>query len=229
MTKTIVVCGYGSGISDAVARKFGGEGFQVALVARNGDKLATAAAELGKAGITAKPFPTDLADATAVATMISKVRAELGSVTVVHYNAYVGGAGDLTTSNAGELRSVFDVAVTGLIAVVQASLEDLKSQPDGAVLVTGGGLAYYDANVDAMAVSWNAMGLAVAKAAQHKTVGLLAEKLRKDNIYVGEAVVLGSVKGTAFDNGHATLEASTIAGKFWDLYKGRSEQSIQIS
>jgi hypothetical protein len=29
MQKTIIVCGYGPGISDAVANKFGGEGFQV--------------------------------------------------------------------------------------------------------------------------------------------------------------------------------------------------------
>ena len=39
MQRTIVVCGYGPGISDAVANKFGGEGFQVALVARNAEKL----------------------------------------------------------------------------------------------------------------------------------------------------------------------------------------------
>ena len=30
MAKTIVVCGYGPGVSDAVARKFGSEGFSVA-------------------------------------------------------------------------------------------------------------------------------------------------------------------------------------------------------
>ena len=39
MQKTIIVCGHGPGISDAVANKFGGEGFQVALVARSADKL----------------------------------------------------------------------------------------------------------------------------------------------------------------------------------------------
>ncbi|MBS1118760.1 MAG: Short-chain dehydrogenase/reductase [Deltaproteobacteria bacterium] len=229
MTKTIVVCGYGSGISDAVARKFGAQGFQVALVARNRDKLAAAAAALGKAGITAKPFPTDLADAAAVTAMVAKVRAELGPITVIHYNAYLGGAGDLTSSNVAELRASFDVAVTGLVVAVQGALADLKSQPDSAVLVTGGGLAFYDPKVDAMAVAWNAMGLAVTKAAQHKAVGLLAERLRKEGVYVGEGVVMGAVKGTAFDAGQATLEASTIANKFWDLYQGRSEQSIQIS
>jgi NAD(P)-dependent dehydrogenase (short-subunit alcohol dehydrogenase family) len=34
MAKTILVAGYGPGISTAVAEKFGGEGFQVGLVAK---------------------------------------------------------------------------------------------------------------------------------------------------------------------------------------------------
>ena len=40
MSKTIVVVGFGPGISTAVADKFGAEGFSVALVARNEARLA---------------------------------------------------------------------------------------------------------------------------------------------------------------------------------------------
>ncbi|HEX7670382.1 MAG TPA: hypothetical protein VF395_12390 [Polyangiaceae bacterium] len=40
MAKTIVVCGYGPGISSAVAEKFGAEGFSVALAARNASQPA---------------------------------------------------------------------------------------------------------------------------------------------------------------------------------------------
>ena len=39
MTKTLIVCGYGPGISTSVAEKFGAEGFSIALVARNAEKL----------------------------------------------------------------------------------------------------------------------------------------------------------------------------------------------
>jgi hypothetical protein len=121
-----------------------------------------------------------------------------------------------------------DVSVTGLIAAVQASLPDLKSQPQAAVLITGGGFAYYDPQVDAMATQWNAMGIAVAKAAQHKLTGLLSAKLKGDGIYVGEVVVLGQVKGTAFDSGNATLEPSAIADKFWGIYQARNTLSVQF-
>ncbi len=46
---------------------------------------------------------------------------------------------------------------------------------------------------------------------------LLSKSLQTDGVYVGEVVVTGLVKGTEFDAGNATLEASTIADKFWEL------------
>ncbi|MFY0566923.1 SDR family NAD(P)-dependent oxidoreductase [Archangium lansingense] len=228
MKRTIVVCGHGPGISDAVARRFGKEGFAVALVARNAERLKASAEALSAAGITARAFPCDLAEPQSVRSLIRDVRASLGPIAVLHWNAYSPGAGDLTASPVEELNGPLGVSVLGLVAGVQEALPDLKKEK-GAVLVTGGGLAYYDPKVDAMAVSWNAMGLAVAKAAQHKTVGLLHQKLSGEGVYVGEVVVLGLVKGTAFDSGHATLEPSAIAEKFWELHQGRKSASVNFS
>ena len=37
-----------------------------------------------------------------------------------------------------------------------------------------------------------------------------------------------SVKGTAFDQGQATLEAGTIANAFWDLYQARTANFTKI-
>jgi NADP-dependent 3-hydroxy acid dehydrogenase YdfG len=227
MKPTIVVCGHGPGISDAVARRFGKEGYSVAIVARNAERLKTAAEALTGAGITAKGFPCTLGDPEAVRSLIREVRASLGPIAVLHWNVYTGGAGDLTTARAEELHAPIDVAVLGLVAAVQEALPDLKKEK-GAVLVTGGGLAFYDPKIDAMAVQWGAMGLAIAKAAQHKTTALLHQKLAGDGVYVGEIVVLGAVKGTAFDSGHATLEASDIAAKFWELHQRRVDATINF-
>ena len=94
--------------------------------------------------------------------------------------------------------------------------------------VTGGGFALYDQKVDAMAVQWSTMGLAVTKAAQHKLVGLLHEKLQPEGVYVGEVMVLGVVKGTAFDQGQGTLDASAIADEFWELHQKRDEVTVMF-
>ncbi len=227
MAETIVICGYGTGISDAVARRFAKEGYRVAIVARNAERLNGAAQKLAAEKIDVKAFACDVGDVDAVKKLLADVRASLGPIKVLHWNAYSGGAGDLKTAGADELRAVLNVTVHGLIAAVQAVLPDLKAQ-QGALLVTGGGFAFYDPAVDAAATQWGAQGLAIGKAAQHKTVGLLSKSLHAEGVYVGEVVVTGLVKGTAFDSGNATLEASTIADKFWELYRARDIVSVTI-
>lgn len=224
MKPTIVVCGHGPGISDAVARRFGKAGFSVALVARSADRLTAAAAALSSAGITAKAFPCHLGNPESVRSLIREVRASLGPISVLHWNAYSHGIRDLTTASADELRAVLDVSVVGLVAGVQEALPDLKSQK-GAVLVTGGALAFYNPGMEAMASQWGLMGLSIEKASQHKVVGLLHQRLAGEGVYVCDVVVRGTVKGTAFDSGHANLEGAAIAEKFWEMYQRRAEPS----
>jgi NADP-dependent 3-hydroxy acid dehydrogenase YdfG len=221
----IIVCGHGPGISDAVARRFGRAGRPVAIVARNAERLAEAARSLAADGIRAEAFPCDLADVAAVRTLVGAVRDRLGPIGILHWNAYSGGAGDLAIASLDELRAVLDCTVFGLIAAVQAALPDLREQR-GAVLVTGGGLGNQDPEIDAMAVSWGSMGLAVGKAAQRKLVGLLHHRLSTEGVYVGEVVVTALVKGTAFDRGNATLDPAIVADRFWELHERREPTTI---
>lgn len=63
-TKTIAVFGVGPGMGRAVARRFGREGFQVALVARNQTRLDAFTAELAADGITPPGSPATSPTAT---------------------------------------------------------------------------------------------------------------------------------------------------------------------
>jgi NADP-dependent 3-hydroxy acid dehydrogenase YdfG len=227
-TTTILVCGFGPGISTAVAAKFGAEGFAVALVARNAERLDAGVKALQAKGIKAAAFPTDLADPENIPGLIGKVRSSLPPIGAILWNAYGGGAGDLLTADLAELRGTLDIAITSLLETVRTVLPELKKAGNPAVLITNGGLYSSDPKVDAVGVSWNAMGLSVANAAKHKLVGLLAEKLKADKIHVAEVVVTGIVKGTAFDQGNGTIEARAVADKFWSLYKDRREIRAQV-
>jgi short-subunit dehydrogenase len=230
MAKTILVVGFGPGISTAVAEKFGSSGFSVALVARNEDRLAAGVKALKAKGIEAAAFAADAGDPTSIRAAVGKARAALGPIAVIEWTAYGGAeAGDLLTSDAATVRSVFDVAIVGLLAAVQEALPDLKAAKDGAVLVTNGAFGDVSPQIDAYAVGSKAMGLALANAAKHKLVGLLSEQLKADGVYVGEVMVAGSVKGTAWDNGSATIDPATIANKFWELYTGRGEIRARVS
>jgi short-subunit dehydrogenase len=83
MAKIIIVGGFGPGISTAVAEKFGKEGFAVALVGRNAERLAAGVKALEAKGIVAKAFPADLADTAAMESLIGRVRTDLGPITVL--------------------------------------------------------------------------------------------------------------------------------------------------
>lgn len=228
MQKTIIVCGYGAGISDAVANKFGREGFQVALVARTADKLEKARAAFQARGVKAAAFPADLSDPNAVKGLVKRVTGELGPVTAIHWNAYANTAGDVMAADATALRTVFDVSVTSLVLTVQEALVDLKTAK-GAVLVTNGGLGLFDPKFETMAVQWNSMGLAIGNSAKHKLIALLRERLRADEITVGEVVVLGLVKGTVWDTGNATVDPRDVADKFWEIYSQHESRVVTIS
>jgi NADP-dependent 3-hydroxy acid dehydrogenase YdfG len=230
MSKTIVVVGFGPGISNAVAERFGAEGLSVALVARNQARLAAGVEALKAKGVAAAAVQADAADPDSIRSAIGKARAALGPIGVLHWNAYGGAeAGDLMTADPAAVGRVFDVAVVGLLAAVQEALPDLKAANDGAALVTNGAFGELTPEIDAFAVRLKTMGLAVANAAKHKLVGLLSERLKGDGVYVGEVMVAGLVKGTGSDNGGQTIDPAAIANEFWTLYKARGEIRARIS
>jgi NAD(P)-dependent dehydrogenase (short-subunit alcohol dehydrogenase family) len=230
MPKTIIVVGFGPGISTAVAEKFGAEGFAVALVARSQERLDAGVAALKAKGIAAGAFAADAGDAASIEAAIAKARAALGPIAVVHWNAFSGAeAGDLLAVAPSVVGSVFNVAIVGLLAAAEAALPDLKSQ-GGALLVTNGAFGELGAPMDAIAVGMKSMGVALANAAKHKLVGLLSERLKADGVYVGEVMVAGMVKGTAWDNGsQGAIDPTRIAEQFWRLYQGRGEVRARVS
>jgi NADP-dependent 3-hydroxy acid dehydrogenase YdfG len=229
MAKSILVCGFGPGISQAVAEKFGAAGFTVGLVGRNRERLAAGVKTLEGKGVKAHAFPADLSEVASIAGLVDSARKVLGPLTVLQWSAYTAGAGDLLQADQKELDGVLGIATSGLLAAVRAALPDMRAQKgQAAVLVTNGGLGYDDPNMDKIAVDWNAMGLAAANAVKHKIVGMLSHKLAPEGIYVGEIVVQGTVKGTAFDRGNATTDPARVAAKFWDLYQARTPVSIGL-
>ena len=228
MSKTIVIVGFGPGVSTAVADRFGAAGFAVALIARSEKRLAAAVAMLTAKGISAGAFRADAGDPVAVRAAIAQARAALGPVSVLHWNAF-GGAevGDLATADPASIARVFDVAIVGLLAAVQEALPDLKRAQDGAVLVTNGAFGELTPQMDAMAIALHSMGVALANAAKAKLVGLLAQRLKGEGVFVGEVTIAGIVKGTPWDQGSG-IEGAAIADAFWALYLARDEVRARI-
>ena len=72
---TIAIIGAGRGLGAAVARRFGGEGFDVALISRSQDNVDALAADLSDDGITARGYAANVRDPAAlVAALDGQVR-----------------------------------------------------------------------------------------------------------------------------------------------------------
>lgn len=227
MKKTILIAGFGPGISSAVAERFGKEDFQVALVARNTERLEAGVKALGAKGIHAQAFTADLGDPAKAEAVVGEVRQAMGPIDALLWVAYTGSAGDALTADPAEVRAALEISTGSLLAAVRGALPDLRARK-GAVLVTNGGFGLFSPELDAIGAQ-GAMGLSMANSAKHKLVGMLAHRLKDDGVYVGEVMVLGMVKGTAFDQGNANIEAANVAQKFWDLATARTETFAQIS
>jgi NADP-dependent 3-hydroxy acid dehydrogenase YdfG len=230
MSKTIVVVGFGPGVSTAVAERFAAEGFNVGLVARNEERLAAGAQALrAKGAALAAAARGDAGDPSSIRAAIANARSALGPIDVIHWNAYSGGeVGDLLTANPAGAGAIYNVAIVGLVAAIQEALPDLKERK-GAVLVTNGAFGDLSAAMDQAAVSTGATGVALANAAKHKLVGLLSARLAQEGVYVGEVTIAGAVKGTAFASGDAGIFGADIAAEFWKLYAARTETYARIS
>ena len=230
MSKTIVVVGFGPGVSTAVAERFGAEGFSVALIARSEARLSAGVEALRARKITAAAFPADASDPVAIRGAIAKARAELGQLGVIHWNAFGGqGFGDLLEVDPSNARRLFDVPIVGLLSAVQEALPDLKAALDGAVLVTNGAFGDLNPMIDSFAVALHAEGVAIGNAAKAKLVGLLATRLKDEGVYVGEVTIAGIVRGTGPESpGVPTIEGETIAEAFWGLYKARDDIRARV-
>jgi NADP-dependent 3-hydroxy acid dehydrogenase YdfG len=218
-----MVVGFGPGTATAVAEKFGKEGFSVALVGRNENRLAAGVSALKAQGITAFAFPAEAGDPASIRAAVKTARSQVGPITVLHWNAYGGlEIGDLFGGDQAALHRVFDVAVFGLLAAAEEALPDLKQGGNGAIMVSNGALGAISSDLDQAAVTSAMMGLALSSGAKHKLVGLLAQRLKGEGVYVGEVMVYRTIANTPGADGGA-VDPAVIAEKHWALYQARGQ------
>jgi len=128
-----VVTGSASGIGLACGRAFSNLGMRVCLADNNAEDLAEAAASIdGAIGIE-----TDVSDRASVEALADRVRAQLGSVSVIMNNAGTGGGGDALSNPEGWSR-VLGTNLFGVLHGVQTFVPDMaQSGQPGLVINTG--------------------------------------------------------------------------------------------
>ncbi len=133
MRPICAVVGVGPGNGAALARRFAKEGYAVALLARSGDTSESLAAELGDANA----YACDVADEASVKAAFAAIRADLGEVDVVAFNAGSGSWGTIDDLTPQAFEATWRVNALGLFLVAQEVIPAMKAKGAGSIVVIG--------------------------------------------------------------------------------------------
>ena len=125
MSRVAVVTGGASGIGLGVARQFVADGYQVALLDRDGKGAEAAATELESQGGKVIAVEVDVADRASVDAAFARCRAELGPVEILVTSAGIESFDDLLDISAETWDRIIAVNLTGTFTCVQAAVPDM--------------------------------------------------------------------------------------------------------
>ena len=203
----IAIIGAGPGLGGAVARRFGREGFSVALISRNREKLDGMVAELAEADVTAAAFTADVRVPAELEDALARAAAELGPITALQYSPlpsrdYLKPVLDLTPELALE---ALQFSALGLIHSVRAVLPAMREAGEGSVILINGGTS-----VKARA---GFAGTSVAFPAESAYGEMLHDALAEEGIRVAQLVIPGGIPQLDLPNG-----IDDVADRIWSLH-----------
>lgn len=212
---TIAIVGAGQGLGLSIAKVFGRNGFSVALVARNQEKLDVLAGELGDAGIDAAGFTADVTDRPSLTAAFARIKERFGRVDVLEYSPApkmatetMIAALDATVDN---LQPELDYYLYGGLTAAQQVLPDMIANDAGTLLLTTGG-----SSLEPLAGPPEFGNVAVATAALRAWVLKLNQMLTGTGVYAAHVPIFAWI-----GSGGPETQADTIAQTYWDIYTKR--------
>jgi NAD(P)-dependent dehydrogenase (short-subunit alcohol dehydrogenase family) len=206
-----VIVGAGSGLSAAIARRCAADGIAVFLAARDAQKLAALAGEIGATAIAC-----DATSATDVERLFAAVDAGGDRLDLVVYNASGRARGPIVELDAQAVEAAVKVTALGGFLVAQQAARRMVKQGHGTILFTGA-----SASVKGYARS---SSFAMGKFALRGLAQSLARELQPQNIHVGHVVIDGGI-GRAGDpranerGPDGLLDPAAIAETYYQLFR----------
>ncbi|ALH96280.1 SDR family NAD(P)-dependent oxidoreductase [Acinetobacter equi] len=178
MNKVIVIFGAGTGLSASVARLYGKQGYLVALVARNKEKLQLLSDDMSSNHIKSFTFIADLSKSEQVKMVISEIYDSLGHIDILYYapnprDTFIP-ANELTSEL---LIPKINLYLFGLINVIQEILPIFRKNNAGIILSAIGGSALEGFPYMS--------GLGPVMAASRNYLQALYKELNEENIHIG--------------------------------------------
>ncbi|MEO6694389.1 MAG: SDR family NAD(P)-dependent oxidoreductase [Ignavibacteria bacterium] len=215
--KILTIVGMGPGVSYSVAQRFAKDGFKIAMIARNKQRLDDYKDEFEKMNFEVQGFPADAEDESSLISTFEKIHETFGKTEVLLYNAFSMRVAKPAELNYEDFIKDFKINVAGALVSSQQVLPSMIEKKEGAILFTGGGTG-----LEPMP-AYSSLG--IGKAGIRNLCFSMFKDLKSKCIHVATVTITGFVKpGTKWD-------PDLIAEEFWKLYQqkpGEFEREIQI-
>ena len=207
---TFAVVGAGRGLGVAAARRFGQEGFDVALLARRQEHVDELAAQLTAEGITARGYAADVRDAASLTAALDGAAATLGPIEVLQYSPVPQREflRPVLETTPDELAGALEFSVHGPVAAVNKVLPSMRALGRGTVLFVNGG--------SAIRPNPQVAGTSIAFAGESAYAQMLHEALVLEGIYVGQLIIPGAITP-----GHPRSDPAVLADTLWAMHTER--------
>ena len=192
------VVGVGPGNGEALARRFAADGYAVALMARGAELTGKLAGELP----LARSYACDVTEAASVEAAFAAMRADLGEVDTLIYNAGSGVWGHVEEVKAEDLERAWRVNTLGLFLTAQQAIPAMRKQGQGQIIVVGATASRRGAA--------GAAAFAQSKMAQRGLAESMGRHLWPAGIHVALIIVDGVVGGA--------VTRARISGRPDDFY-----------
>ncbi len=209
--KVAVVVGAGPGLGAALARRFADGGYRVAVARRQTDDITGLAKEIG-----GKAYACDAADHDAVTALFDGVTADLGTPTLVSYNAGAYSPGSVLEITAEEFERCWRIGCLGGFNVGQAAARGMVDAGGGTLLFTGATAALRGGKGFA--------NLAVGKFGLRALAQSMARELGPKGVHVAHLIIDGQIASdrpgyTEAERGEDhVLKPEAIAEAAWFLH-----------
>ncbi|WP_406327749.1 SDR family NAD(P)-dependent oxidoreductase [Streptomyces sp. NBC_00203] len=207
---TIAVIGAGPGLGAAVARRFGREGYDVALISRDRERADALAADVTGEGISARGFAADVRDPKALEAALDAATATLGPIEVLQYSPvpHRDFMRPVLETGPADLVGPIEFSVYGPVAAVRQVLPGMRALGRGTILFVNGGTAVVPHPERA--------GTSIAFAAESAYGHLLHDTLAADGIHVAQLIIPGAIIP-----GHPRKDPAALAETLWSMHQDR--------
>jgi len=198
--KTAVVTGAASGMGNAMARRFAGEGMKIVLVDVEADALADAARALEASGADVLAQQVDVSDAAAMDALADTTLERFGAVHIVCNNAGVGSGGPMWELTTEDWEFCMRPNLWGVIHGVRVFTKHMIAQNEGHIV-----------NTASMAGLVTVPGMGPYNVTKHGVV-TLSESLYHELADLGSAV------------GVSVLCPGHVNTRIWESHRNRPEE-----